>query len=256
MIAIISDVHANLEALRAVLAEVRDAEAVYCAGDIVGYGPNPNECCELVRKYVSKAVQGNHDFVCANLDRLDGSDEGFVEEDRVLCQELFEQKNSAARMVSQWTNSVLTDENKQFLRDLPLQINEHGITVMHGAPGSKATMLNEYLLPGQARRSILDLIEGHLLVVGHTHVPMRTDCVVNPGSVGQPRDRNWRASYAALRDVWLRFTYIRDEDMSFRIVRQVVKPRRVPYDVKTTVRKIKENEGIPDTLGDRLIVGL
>ncbi|GAG23529.1 unnamed protein product, partial [marine sediment metagenome] len=76
------------------------------------------------------------------------------------------------------------------------------------------------------------------------------------GSVGQPRDRNWKASFAVFKDVWYRFTYIRDQDMSFRIVSQVVSIRRAPYDVRATIRKIKEQDGIPDTLGDRLTVGL
>jgi len=256
MIAIISDIHGNLEALKAVMAEIRGADAIYCAGDLVGYGPNPNECCELFRKYGGRAVQGNHDFVCANLDRMDGSDESFTEEGCRLCRELFEQKNSVAQVASQWTNSVLTADNKQYLRGLPLEINEHGITIMHGRPGDVASMLNEYLLPGQASRNILESIEGHMLVVGHTHLPMRTDCVLNPGSVGQPRDRNWRASYATLKSIWYRFPYIRDEDMSFRIVNQVANVRRVPYDVNTVVSKIKDHPDLPDALGDRLLVGL
>ncbi len=256
MIAIISDVHGNLEALRAVLAQVREAETVYCAGDIVGYGPNPNECCELMREYGAKCVQGNHDFVCANLDRLNGSDDGFDETDRELCSRMYDQKNSVAQIASQWTNSVLTRDNKEFLRGLPLSINDHGLTIMHGCPGSKENMLNEYLMPGQATKRMLQSVQGHMLVVGHTHVPMRTDCVVNPGSVGQPRDRNWRASYVILKGIWYRFTYIRDEDMSFRIVKQVVMPRRVRYDVKSTIRKIKDNADLPDALGERLTVGL
>jgi predicted phosphodiesterase len=256
MIAIISDVHGNLEALRAVLAEVRDADVTYCAGDIVGYGPNPNECCEMIRERGIRSVQGNHDFVSANLDRVDALDDTFSEEDRALCRDLYEQKNSAAQIASQWTNSVLTAENKEYLRGLPLQVNEHGLTIVHGKPGSRADMLNEYLLPGYVDKGITDTIEGHVLVVGHSHIPMRAERVVNPGSVGQPRDRNWRASFATFKDVWYRFTYIRDEDMSFRIVSQVVSIRRVPYDVNKTIRKIKETRAIPDTLGERLIVGL
>ncbi|MHC4593070.1 MAG: metallophosphoesterase family protein, partial [Planctomycetota bacterium] len=108
MIAVISDIHSNLEALRAVLAQVPDAETVYCAGDVVGYGPNPNECCELVRERDIKCIQGNHDFVCANLDRLDSKDDDFPEEDRELCRQVYDQKNSAAKAASRWTNSVLT----------------------------------------------------------------------------------------------------------------------------------------------------
>ena len=256
MIAIISDVHSNLEALLAVLAEVRDAEAVYCAGDVVGYGPNPNECCELIRRRGVKCVMGNHDFVCANLDRLDGSDVSFPAEDCDLCREMLKQKNSAARAASLWTSSVLTTENREFLRSLPLSISENRMTIVHGKPGSKTEMLNEYILPGYGTQQMAGLPDGGILVLGHSHIPMRTTHVLNPGSVGQPRDRNWLASFATFKDVCYRFTYIKEEDMSFRFVSQAVNMRRVPYDIKTTIRKIKEEPGLPGTLGDRLTVGL
>ena len=85
---------------------------------------------------------------------------------------------------------------------------------------------------------------------------MRFPRLVNPGSVGQPRDRDWRSSFATLEDAWYKFSYIKNEDMSFRIVDQLVNIHRTPYDVRTTVKKIKELEGLPDSLGDRLTVGL
>ncbi len=256
MIAVISDVHSNLEALLAVLAEIEDAEDVYCAGDIVGYGPNPNECCDLLQRRGVKCVMGNHDFVCANLDRLDGEDDSFAQEDRDLCRQMFKQKNSAARAASVWTNGVLTPGNKAFLRNLPLCITENKITIVHGKPGTKADMLNEYILPGYSTQRLADQSEANMLVLGHSHIPMRTAHVLNPGSVGQPRDRNWLASLATFKDVWYRFTYIKDEDMSFRFVSQAINMRRVPYDIKATMRKIKEEPELPDTLADRLTVGL
>ena len=256
MLAIMSDIHGNLEALRAVGAQLRDADVVYCAGDVVGYGPSPNECCELIRELGAKCVQGNHDFVCANLDRLDGADASFSKEDRRLCRAIYSQKNTAAKAASRWTSSVLTEENRRFLRELPLMINEHGLTIVHGKPGSKEDMLNEYMLPGQANRSVTESIEGRMLVVGHSHIPMRTPWLVNPGSVGQPRDRNWHAAYAILTDAWYRFSYVRETDMSFRLVNQISCICRAAYDVRTTVRKIKEQPELPDALGDRLTVGL
>ena len=256
MIAVISDVHSNLEALLAVLGEIQDAEAIYCAGDIVGYGPNPNECCDLIRERGVKCVMGNHDFVCANMDRLDGSDKSFPEEDCALCREMLKQKNSAARAASIWTSSVLTPENKEFLRNLPVCISENRMRMVHGKPGSKSEMLNEYILPSYGTQRLTELADGEILVLGHSHIPMRTAHVLNPGSVGQPRDRNWQASFATFKDVWYRFAYIKEEDMSFRFVSQSVNMRRVPYDIKTTIRKIKEEPGLPGTLGDRLTVGL
>jgi len=256
MIAVISDIHSNLEALLAVLAEIKDAETVFCAGDVVGYGPNPNECCELVRERGVRCVMGNHDFVCANLDRLDSEDESFPPEDRELCRQMFRQKNSAARAASTWTCGVLTPENKEFLRNLPLSITENKLTIVHGKPGSKSDMLNEYILPGYGAQRLAELVEGHLLILGHSHIPMRTAHILNPGSVGQPRDRNWQASFATLKDVLYRFTYIKEDDMSFRIISQAVSMRRVPYDIEKTIRKIKQEPGLPDALGDRLTVGL
>ncbi len=256
MIAVISDVHGNLEALTAVLGELGDAETIYCAGDIIGYGPNPNECCDLIRERGIKCVQGNHDFVCANLDRLDGDDPSMPEEDRELCRRMFNQKNSAAQASSIWTNQVLTAANRRMIRGLPCEINENALTIVHGKPGSKADMLNEYMLAGHTHGNVTANIKGRMLVVGHSHIPMRTSRLVNPGSVGQPRDRNWMASFAVLEDAWYRFSYIRDEDMTFRIVNQFVTLRRTPYNVKATIRKIKEQDGLPDSLGDRLTVGL
>lgn len=256
MLAVISDIHSNLEALRAVLREIGTASDIYCAGDIVGYGPNPNECCELVREHGVKCVQGNHDYVCANLDRLDSDDEGFSEEDRELCQRLFDQKNTAAQAASRWTNSVLTEESKRFLRELPYEISQHGLNIVHGKPGTKAEMLNEYMLPGSIRQEAGEQIKGHILVVGHSHIPMRISRLVNPGSVGQPRDRNWRASFATMKDAWYRFSYISEEDLTFRIVSQLVQIHRIPYDVGITMKKIKDQPDIPDSLGDRLTVGL
>jgi predicted phosphodiesterase len=258
MIIIVSDIHGNLEALQAVLARVGDGDTVVCAGDVVGYGPDPNECCDILREGEIECVMGNHDFVCANLDRLDeGSEgEGWTREDRLLCGQIFEQKNSVAQRSSRWTNEVLTAGNKGWLRGLPLRLEVHGLTLVHGKPGSMSDMLNEYVLPGWAADRLSDEMGGHLLVVGHSHLPMRTAHVVNPGSVGQPRDRNWMASYAVLDPVRFKFPYIRDEDMSFRFVDQVVKIYRVPYDIAATIQKIKDEPGLPDSLGDRLPVGL
>ena len=256
MLAIVSDVHGNLEALEAVLSGIEGADGIYCAGDIVGYGPNPNECCELLRVHHIKCVQGNHDFVCANLNRLDSKDETFSEEDRVLCRRLFAQKNVAAKAASQWTSKVLTEENREFLRGLPLEINERGLTIVHGKPGCKEDMLNEYMLRGHVQQGAPKGIKGRILVVGHSHIPMRTPRVINPGSVGQPRDRNWYASFATLTDAWCRFSYISDEDLSFRMVSQLAQCHRVPYDVRKTIDKIKRIGEVPASLGDRLTVGL
>lgn len=256
MIAVISDIHGNLEALRSVLRRVEDADAVYCAGDVVGYGPSPNECCELVRERDVQCVMGNHDFVCANLHLLDSESEELSDEDRALLRRMYEGKNTAAQASSVWTNEALTEENREWLRNLPVRLSRDGMTLLHGRPGSKSDMLNEYVLPGHGTADIGETADGRLLVLGHSHLPMRTERIVNPGSVGQPRDRNWKASYAVFRDVWWRFTYIREDDMSFRIISQSVDIHRTPYDIDETMRKIKAAAELPDSLAERLPVGL
>ncbi len=256
MIAIISDIHGNLEALQAVFKHMDSDCDVYCAGDVVGYGPNPNECCELLRSRGVPAVMGNHDFACANIDRLDSGDEQFPDEQRELCRRIFEGKNTVAKASSRWTNRVLTGQNKQWLRELPLKLEVEGLTIVHGCPGTPEQMLNDYVLPGQATAALTEQVGGRMLVVGHSHLPMRTARVMNPGSVGQPRDRNWMASYAILDLVRFKFRYIQDEDLSFRIVSKVASILRVPYDIGTTIQKIKDEPELPDTLGERLTVGL
>ncbi len=256
MIIIISDVHGNLEALQGVLAHVKEGDTVYCAGDIVGYGPNPNECCDVLRQWGIESVVGNHDYACANLDRLEGDDPTFSDHERSLCRQIYDGKNTVAKASSRWTNSVLTDENKAFLRALPLKLEVQGLTIVHGRPGSELDMLNEYVMPSQGTARLAENIEGHMLVVGHSHIPMRASRVINPGSVGQPRDRNWMASYARLDPVRFKVKFIRDEDLSFRFVSEVVQICRVAYDIGRTIQKIKDRPELPDSLGDRLTVGL
>jgi predicted phosphodiesterase len=256
MIVVISDVHGNAEALQAVLGHVKGGDVVCCAGDIVGYGPNPNECCEILRSRGIPSVMGNHDFVCANFDRLDGEDATFADEERALCRRIYEGKNTVAKASSRWCNKVLEEENKRFLRGLPLKLEVQGLTIVHGKPGTSYDMLNEYVFPSQGTEELTRHIEGRVLVVGHSHIPMRSLHVINPGSVGQPRDRNWMASYARLDPVRFKFKFIRDEDFSFRIVSEVVDICRVPYDMARTIEKIKAEPELADSLGDRLTVGL
>jgi predicted phosphodiesterase len=256
MIVLISDIHGNLEALEAVLRHVEEDDQIYCAGDVVGYGPNPNECCEVLRERGIPSVMGNHDFVCANLDRMNSDDPSFPEQDCELCHRIYEGKNTVAKTSSRWTSSVLTEENRQWLQALPLTLEVHGLTILHGKPGTRFDMLNEYVLPGAATHMLHEQIEGNMLVVGHSHLPMRTTHVINPGSVGQPRDRNWMSSFATLDPVRFKFKYIREEDLSFRIVSQITNITRIPYDIGTTIQKIKDEPELPDSLGDRLTVGL
>jgi diadenosine tetraphosphatase ApaH/serine/threonine PP2A family protein phosphatase len=247
--AIISDIHSNLEGLQAVLADIakHDVTEIYCLGDIIGYGPNPRECIDLVMK-CKLVLLGNHDQG-AMFDP-----EGF---------------NQPAERAIFWTRSQLETsvENRvkrekrwEFLAERPRTHKENGHLFVHG---SARNPLNEYVFPEDIYNQrkmdrIFSLVEKYCFQ-GHTHVPgvftesLQDDSyhfqspeeidylhkldarktMVNVGSVGQPRDGDWRACYVLLDGHELHF-------------------RRVEYDIDTTIRKIHEIPDLDNFLGDRL----
>jgi putative phosphoesterase len=236
MIAIISDVHGNLAALQAVLAEAGRVQTVYCAGDIVGYGPEPNECCELIRQIGAQCVRGNHDHICATLEGLGRA-------------------NPLAMASFSWTNRRLTAANKEWLLSLPLQLSVNNVTMVHGAPGSPREMLNTYVLEryyDEAKfEQMLRSVPGKRLVLGHTHLPMAygyNGRILNPGSVGQPRDGDWRPSFVTVQNMSYRVSLVLDPRASFSMLKDRVRFRRVEYDREATAAKIEREEGLPDTL--------
>jgi diadenosine tetraphosphatase ApaH/serine/threonine PP2A family protein phosphatase len=241
---ILSDLHANLEALDAVLqqADGRYDKAV-CCGDLVGYGADPNAIVEWVRANCSPTVRGNHDKACTGVDDL-------------------EWFNPIAKQAAVWTQQELTSENTIWTRDLPKgPIMEDGFQVVHGAPFDE----DEYVLAAGEANQAFGYLEARIAFFGHTHVQggfiwnqsrvetiprtsMRTDrqmleidpaCayLVNPGSVGQPRDGDPRAAYCLYDSEASMVTYFRAE-----------------YDIEEAQRKIRE-AGLPDVLADRLAVG-
>lgn len=244
--AIISDIHANIEALEAVLADIESVDGVdriVCLGDIVGYGPNPIECLKTMGKY-DVILMGNHEFAL-----MEGG----------------EKFNARAKQAIAWTTEVLmaTDEGRDFmatLSSLPRFKKEPGCLFVHGSPCDPT---NEYLLPKFSLRP--QLLEPHFqkieryCFVGHTHLPgvfepgqrfVRPDemlmnifmldenskAIVNVGSVGQPRDKDPRSCYV-----------IFDGDS--------VVYRRVEYDAEKTVQKIFKNSMLDDFLGKRILEG-
>ena len=247
MIAIISDIHGNLEALRAVLEDARrqGAEAIYCLGDVVGYGPNPRECIDLVMD-CKLCLLGNHDQG-AMFDP-----DGF---------------NQSAEKAIFWTRAqlestaeprALREKRWDYLAERPRSHRENGFLFVHG---SARNPLNEYVFPediyNQRKMERIFALVDKYCFQGHTHVPgiftegmqflapeeieytykldgRKTLC--NVGSVGQPRDGNWRACYVVV-----------DND--------TIKFRRVEYDVDTTVQKIYAVEDLENFLGDRLREG-
>ena len=240
--AIISDVHSNLEAFTACLREIDrlKADEIVCLGDIVGYNSSPNECVQLIRERRVRCVMGNHDERAAGLKEPDD----------------FNLQAAAAVL---WTRDVLTQENREFLKNLPrtLLVNNKFLAI-HGWIDDT----DQYILsPGDAVRNFQMLSEmkrPKVCFFGHTHVPvtyidtegdavMNADTelklekgvryLINPGSVGQPRDRDPRAAFVV-----------------FDTNRSQVSFHRVEYDIQSVAEKIVA-AGLSQRLAERLRLG-
>jgi putative phosphoesterase len=229
MIAVIADVHSNLEALKKVLSKIsnlRGCEFILDAGDIVGYNTRPNECVELVRKHSVRSVMGNHDRAGAIGD--------------------YSGMNPLAIVAARWNFDKLEMANRNYLYKLPerLEIEQEGkrIVVMHGSPRQP---LHDYVfpwVPDEVFAKHLHDAKADILILGHTHIPfvkkLESGLVLNPGSVGQPRDHNRKASYALL-DVKL---------MDAKIM-------RVDYNIPKVSDEVVKAE-LPDFLAERLFFGM
>ncbi len=243
--AIISDIHSNLEAFTAVLERIDSlgVDRIVCLGDIVGYSSNPNECVELVRKRGIRSVAGNHDVRAAGL--KEPSD-----------------FNEIAREALLWTRRVLDEENLHFLKGLPerLYLDDGRVIAVHGAltDGTDTYILSPWIALRNFEEMKALPHPPHLCFFGHTHVRIvyrymggkvitvfddeivlnpRDIYLINPGSVGQPRDRDPRASFLIYDTEGGTVTF-----------------HRVPYDIDACQRKIEE-AGLPRELGERLRVG-
>ncbi len=220
MITLISDIHGNLEALEEILHRARGE--IFCCGDFVGYGPNPNEVIELCREKGVKGVLGNHDHAVLHEPR------GF---------------NIYAEKAIRWTTSVLTEENMQFLKDLSFNIvterKNKTISIYHGSPRS----ITRYIYANYPDSYFTPFLkETDVMVLGHTHVPMekRIDkkLVLNPGAVGQPRDNDPRASM-----------------FLFDPAKMTCQKKRIVYNIDAVKKKIIKNK-LPDFLWKRLYSGI
>jgi diadenosine tetraphosphatase ApaH/serine/threonine PP2A family protein phosphatase len=248
-VAILSDVHANLEALTAVLDDVegRHVDRILFLGDAVGYGADPIRCLELLEKSASRFVAGNHDHAAGN-DQEEV--EGFTED--------------AAAAIS-WTRGVLPPEAKDRLRKLPLDCLDEGTYLVHGSPYKPGRW--EYFMSAQDADKGFGACENNVTFVGHTHIPaalVEVECkrlftglmrrvtmsnpkslkieapyryILNAGSVGQPRDGDVRAAYGIFEP----------EAGTFKLL-------RVPYDVEKASDKIRK-AGLPKRLAERLKAG-
>jgi diadenosine tetraphosphatase ApaH/serine/threonine PP2A family protein phosphatase len=240
-VAVISDIHANWHALEAVLEAVEreEPDELWCLGDLVGYGPRPNPCCVAVERRAALSLAGNHD-----LGVLGVLDLGEFTGDAVV----------AAR----WTRGVLAEGSRAFLQSLQSSGRREGAELFHASPRDPVW---EYVLSAETAGAALELTEAPLVLVGHSHVPLAITLedgvldggvapggtetplgpgrrLLNPGSVGQPRDGDPRAA-------WLLLDFDAG-NASFR---------RVEYDVARTQEEIRER-GLPDALAQRLAHGI
>ncbi|HSW58651.1 MAG TPA: metallophosphoesterase family protein [Dehalococcoidales bacterium] len=263
-IAILSDIHGNLEALEAVLGDIDKKGGVdcyWCLGDTVDYGPEPHQCLERVRQLAAVTILGNHDAaVCGKVDYPKTFPADFVQ-------------------VTTWTENHLTEEDKAYLAALPLRVETRGFTLVHASPREPFW---EYMLDRERAEANLPFMETQNCLVGHTHVsacfefesevstagriPFTRELdkkyfkdgkfsfefkasdepvihldgkrqIINPGAVGQQRTKDPRAAYA-----------VYDEGLA------IIELRRVEYEVAVTRRKMLES-GLPEWLGNKLAAG-
>lgn len=238
---VLSDIHSNVDALTSVLRELDGLEidTLVCLGDIVGYGPSPNEACDLLRERGCISIAGNHD-------------------EAAVTSADAETFNALARRAIVWTRDQLSESNREYLRTLPLEHRFETFAIVHGAPGSPF----DYIQTVGDAEAAFEKVSAPVTFVGHTHIAevyyqdgtgrtyhQRLSAggrieiaqgyryIINPGSVGQPRDRNPQASFASYDDV-----------------ARLVEIRRVTYDVMRVRERMQDAE-LPAQLGDRLSIG-
>ncbi|MBL8146337.1 MAG: metallophosphoesterase family protein [Anaerolineae bacterium] len=225
MLTIFGDIHGNLPALEAVLGEfdARSLTGVYCLGDLVGYGVQPNEVVAAMRALAIPTLMGNYDLGVGH------------ESDDCGCAYKTEVEEARGRRSIAWTNAVTAAEHKAYLRDLPssipLTLGDLRVLLVHGSPRK----VNEYLYetrPGESFERILDGVDVDVLVCGHTHLPYHKVLpsgrhVINAGSVGKPKDGDPRAGFVVLR--------AEGRDLQVEFV-------RVPYDVEAAARAIEATD--------------
>ncbi|MDW8058719.1 MAG: metallophosphoesterase family protein [Thermomicrobium sp.] len=238
---VVADLHGNLAALEAVLAAAGPVDRVWCLGDIVGYGPRPRECVERIRELAGPAcVLGNHDAACLGRSSLD-------------------EFNPVARYALRWTMLQLGPEHRAYLERLPEKLVFEEVTLVHG---SLRGPIWEYVFTAEQARATFALLRTRLCFLGHTHMPSvfseeaaargeppsrpgdgdtielgEGRYLVNPGSVGQPRDGDPRAAFALWEPDRRRITF-----------------RRVPYNIEAVQAEMAA-AGLPRLLIERLALG-
>jgi predicted phosphodiesterase len=239
-ILVISDIHANYPALEAVLSAAVTVDAVWCLGDLVGYGPHPNECVERIAALPNlTCLLGNHDAAVTDSRNI-------------------EKFNDEAGHAIYWTRRKLTDANLEYLSHLSEMVTTDWVTLAHGSPRNPTW---EYLIDPVTAMINFAFFDTQIALVGHSHLPLaftvdkkndkvdrrllksgemvklETRAILNPGSVGQPRDHDPRASFAILDP----------EALTWEL-------NRVKYDYKITQEALKKS-GLPVKLASRLAEG-
>jgi diadenosine tetraphosphatase ApaH/serine/threonine PP2A family protein phosphatase len=241
LVAIVSDIHANRHAFEAVLRDIdaSDARELWCLGDVVGYGADPNDCCALARDHAAVCLAGNHDLA-------------------VTGELSLEEFSPGAALAARWTQEVIADEHADWLRSLSPKGGEDGVGLYHASPRDPVW---EYVVSTLLAELCLDAAPERVSLVGHSHVALsfvRPDgeaatgeprrggdaldlstgeWLVNPGSVGQPRDGDPRAAWMLLDTETWRAEW-----------------RRVEYDIKGAAAAIRAAR-LPDSLAERLQYG-
>jgi putative phosphoesterase len=233
-VAVITDIHANLPALHAALARIDELgiTTIYCGGDLVGYGPHPNEVCALIQERGIPTIYGNYDYAIAR-DLDDCGCAYITPHDRELGQQSVV-----------WTLANTDQRSKDFMRDLPFDLHfalgDHTIHLVHGSPRK----VNEYLFedkPASLYQRLAAAEDDDVMVFGHTHKPWVHDFggvrFVNCGSVGKPKDGDPRGAFAVLQDAGaeLRVTI-----------------ERVEYDADAVATEVR-NAGLPGEFADKLV---
>ncbi len=238
---IVSDVHSNIEAFQSAIEHASDTEGfdqIWSLGDLVGYGPDPGLCIDLLRQYEHVAIAGNHDLAAVGKLGL-------------------QKFNMHAAAAARWTTEQLTEEHVDFLAQLPIRLEVHDFTLVHGSPRDPVW---EYVITAASASANFSLFDTKRCIVGHSHIPfvcapngesaqffdfpvdlpvrlMDAKLIINPGSVGQPRDGLPTASYA-----------LYDSE------KQTVTHYRVAYDIAATQQRMTEHN-LPQYLIDRLSRG-
>jgi len=240
-IAVISDIHSNLEALIAVIKDIKSQgiEDIYCLGDVIGYGPRPVECFDLVYKLAKGIVSGNHEAA-------------------INSRSIYYSLNKTARLGIDFSRNSLTKEMNDIVKNLEykIEIKEHDIVLCHGSYMNPQSF--HYIFPIEDLKEEVSVIPNKICFVGHTHLPFiygdkngycwksklvlleDEKYIINVGSVGQPRDKDNRASYGIIES--------NNGKMIFSI-------HRCAYDIEKTMDEIYANNSLPDSLADRLSIG-